>query len=655
MKIRVERGRFRVSPVPSSETVLQRLAANIGSLSLSEDGLSCSFSTQNLKKLQAEGLSLHDDAKDAVQKLLVNEARYHAGSQRAALAKHEALSLPDYAFKVPPFAHQKKGWQFLHALEEAALFGDCGIGKTFLVLTFADSLIKWGQKWVFLVVCPVNLIQHVWFEDAAKFSGLSLVNLREESARLSAKDWPEGQDRTDPSVKARARLAMKARHAGQLKARFAQDADMYVVNPENIRGAKEKRVLDLCRRKVREGYQVCLVIDESSKLKNRVSATYKSLKKIRELCSRCIIMTGTPSPNGILDLWAQFSVLDGGQTLHPSFLDYRAEVATEVALRGISYIGKGGKSIPVTKWKPRPGAAKQVYKTIEPRMIRFRTEDCVDLPERRFVIRNVEMTAEQAEIYDDMESRLFAELEGSPITAKVAAVKLLKLREVTGGFIITDQGQERQIGKTVPKMLELDELLEQSIADRIGDDGPPSKALIWAQYQWECKQLLARYGKLYGAKGLFGGISTKAKEDAVRAFKNDPSCRVLVCHPASAGHGLTLIEANYAFYYSMSYNFEEFYQSYRRMTRPGQKRAMTYYFLVTPDTIDEDLLDAIKEKKSLSDLITDGPFHRSALTGKRGGPFTMEVNTEVDTAERGDPGQGLAKPAGGGQLQLGDL
>jgi SNF2 family DNA or RNA helicase len=658
MLARVERGRIKISLEGDDASLLRQqeaLMVAIGSVSFPEGDLresSCALSIQNFRKLKAVGCRLSEDqhTKDVVAKLLEQLRAYERDAESGKRAKAGEVLVDGYEFKRPPMKHQLLGWQFLHALQEPALFGDCGTGKTFMVITFADSLVKRGEQWIFLVVCPVNLIQHVWIEDAAKFSELRAVSLREGATRMLSQDWPAGVDRADPAVRELARAAAKRRRNAMLKERFKQESDLYIINPENIRGPKEKRVLELCKRKQKEGYKICLVIDESSKLKNRTSATYNALKHIRAYCERCIIMTGTPSPNGVLDLWAQFSVLDGGKTLQPSFVDYRYEVAREIALRGLSYQGKGGKTMPVTKWHPRPGAAQKIYQVIEPRMIRFRTEDCVDLPPRHFVMRDVEMNAEQSSVYEDMENMLFAEFEGAPITARVAATKLLKLREITGGFIITDAGKEVPLGKDSPKMLELDALLEQSIADKLGDDGPPSKALIWAQYQWECKALVKRYSSLYGAKGLFGGISSGAKDDAIRSFKTNPKCRVLVCHPASAGHGLTLIEANYAFYYSMSYNFEEFYQSYRRMTRPGQKRTMTYYFLVVPDSIDEDLVEAIRSKKNLSDLITDGKFSREELVGKRKTRSNMSFNWEVPSAspsglsEREPAGEDPASP-----------
>jgi len=658
MKARVVKGKIRVRLEDPDEQVWLRqreqILHMIGSANPIGDlpEVSCMASPQNFRKLRRMGCKLSRDEATmaAVAKMKEDREQYEHESKVGVRAKATTVPFGSYEFKMPPFAHQIRGFNFLHAMNTPALFGDCGTGKTYMVLTFADSLIRKGEKWVFLVVCPVNLINHVWIADSKSFTDLRCVGLREDSSvTVLGEDWDEPDDdpemsrkeraalraarKEDPSYRPKAKRRAQARHRKKVSERFAQDADVYVVNPENLRtDPKEKRIKDLCRAKKKEGYKVCLVIDESSKLKSRTSRTYRALKRIRSLCERCIIMTGTPSPNGILDLWAQFSVLDDGQTLQPSFTDYRNEVAEEKILRNVTWKDKSGKTHNATKWRPKPGAALQVYRTLEPRMIRFRTEDCVDLPPKRFLIRDIAMTEKQREAYEDMENMLFTELEGEPVTAKVAATKLIKLRQITGGFLITDGKDPTPLAKDNPKMVELDELLEQSIADKIGDEGPPNKALIWAQYQWECKTLVKRYAK-YGARGLFGGISSKAKDDAITRFKNDPNARVLVCHPASVGHGLTLTEANYVFYYSLSYNFEEFYQSYRRITRPGQKRNMTFYFLVCPETIDEELIDVVREKKNLSDLITDGEFSRDAFLAKKGSSSNqIELNWEVPDA-----------------------
>jgi SNF2 family DNA or RNA helicase len=670
MRARVIRGKIRVRLEDPDEQVWLRqreqIQNMIGSAHPVGDDIpevSCMASPHNFRKLRQMGCKLNrDDATmAAVKKMREDRDVYDAESRAGAAAKESTAPIGAYEFKKPPYAHQVPGFNFLHAMRSPALFGDCGTGKTYMVLTFADSLIRRGEKWVFLVVCPVNLITHVWIADAEDFTDLKCVGLREDSVTsvlgedLDEKDDPDWDLRTrdgiqqraalrakrreDPAWKAKAKRRAQARQRKKLKERFAQDADIYVINPENLRAdAKEKRVKELCRRKLKEGYKICLVIDESSKLKSRVSRTYRALKRIRSFCERCIIMTGTPSPNGILDLWAQFSVLDGGQTLQPSFTDYRHQFAEEFILRHVTWEDKQGNKHNATKWRPKPGAAIQVYQTLEPRMIRFRTEDCIDLPPKRFLVREIAMSEKQTTTYTEMQERLFTELEGEPVTAKVAAVKLLKLRQITGGFLRTDDEKEIPLDKETPKMVELDELLEQAIADKIGDDGPPNKALIWAQYRWECRTLVKRYAKKYGAKGLFGGISSRAKDAAITRFKRDDSARVLVCHPGSVGHGLTLTEANFVFYYSLSYNFEEFYQSFRRITRPGQKRNMTFYFLVCPNTIDWELVDVVREKKNLSDLITDGRFSRDEFLARRKKSTNqIDMNWEVPHDQTAGP------------------
>lgn len=596
----------------------ERLLGAIGSAHLTDDPkeVSCALSVQNIKKIKhlfPDISRQHDSLTDeTIAHLRAEQDLYEKECSIARTLKADfaagTLTSDGYNFKVKPFNHQILGWRFVKDLTTPALFGEPGIGKTAIVATALDALAK-QEKWIGLVVCPVNLIRHVWQDELDRFTDLTSVCLR------------------PPDSKSRA-----ARELLRVAA-FESDADVYIVNPENLRAvkkdlSKQQSVAKLLRRKKKEGYKIYLIIDESSKLKSRTSAVYRALKAIRPLCDRCVIMTGTPSPNGVLDLWSQFSILDCGKTIQPSFTDYRHDTCEEITLRGVTWKDHAGKTRVATKWVPRHAIGWHVYSIIEPRVVRFRTRDCIDLPPQRFITRYIELSSEQRKVYSEMEDRLFAELEGHPITARVAVSKLMKLREVTGGFVINDAGVAMSLGANTPKLLELDGLLEESIADHMGDAGMPAKALVWAQYQWECKTLVERYKSRYGAMGLFGGISLRDKDNAIARFKTDPTMRLLVCHPASAGHGLTLVEANYAFYYSLSYNYEEFYQSIRRIIRPGQKRAMMFYLLAAQDSIDEELLQAMATKKDLSDMITDGKFNRDHLVN-RGKAVQLDIETEV--------------------------
>lgn len=591
------------------------LSSIIGSIYGESDApsVSCAFSIANLRKLKrlGHGLSPDEVTRKAIATLKARNDEYLSESAVGDRAKlGEVVACPDYVFKgEEPFDHQRRGFQFLHSMKAPGLLGDCGTGKTAIVSWYAESL-KQREAVFFLVICPVNLIAGVWIREIAKYTNLTALSLRDTPAkRLLAADWQEGMRRDDPDAIFKAKAASAKRHKNELKLHYDQDVDAYIANFELIaKKDKVERVLKLCKRRIASGNKMVLIVDESTRLKSSKSNTYKSAMKLRKLSDRCVIMTGTPSPNGVKDLWSQFNLLDGGMTLQPAQNDFMWDTHEEIVLRNVKT--KGGGS--VKTWKQKRTAAREVHNLITPRTIRFRAEDVISLPGKTFNVREVDMNTEQQQAYEAMEKMLYAEVEGESVTARVSMVKLMKLREITGGFITNDSGDDMGLGKSSPKMVELDSLLEQSIADKLEDGGPPSKALIWANYRWECKSLVKRYQK-YGAHGLFGGISKKAKDDAIERFKSDPDCRILVCHPASAGHGLTLVEANYSFYYSLSYNFEEFYQSYKRIVRPGQKRRMVFYFLVCPGTIDDVLLKVIRNKKDISDIITDGRISSDEL------------------------------------------
>lgn len=574
----------------------------------------CALSVTNFEKIKrlfpAAKLDIkHDITVEMVRKLKDAKALYDHESHLGNLVKEgkelpREYPFPDYDFKMKPFAHQIVGWQFLHVMTSSACFGEPGIGKTFIVSTWADSLVRAGHDIVLLVLCPVTIIKHAWLADIAKFTDLTATRLHEPSSY---------------------------KRKEKREARFAEDSNVYIINPELFIRV-EKEVKALLKRHMRAGKKIILVVDESSKIKNHTSAIYKALKRLRPLTSRAVIMTGTPASNGIGDLWSQFDILDMGMTLQPKWRDYRHDTHVNFTMRGVDYYvkkGDGIKKIPVIHWRPRARIAPTVYKWVRPHMIRFRAEDCLDLPDKQFLRRDITMTKEQEKAYAEMRDLLYTEFEGEGITARVAAVRMMKLREITGGFIITDKGKQSPLNKETPKMIELDLILDQVLGERLGDENrQPTKAIIWAQYRWECTTLNRRYRR-YGSRGLYGGISHTKRDDNIEAFQNDPKCQVLVCHPKSAGHGLTLTAANYAIYYSLSYDYDEFYQSARRIARPGQTRPMFFYFLMAPGTIDEVIARSLEEKKKVSDIITDGPFNR-AIFDSLALPDGQQLNIDLE-------------------------
>ena len=550
------------SPVQS-----EAIESAIGSAHIAEGDtrlVRCKTSTFNLRRIRKlfpglSSLEKNDETKKEIDALLKQEETWtNENLAIEKVKKGELLDLKDYEFKFTPYKHQNVGFHFMRSCRRGAIFGDCGIGKTAIVASFLDSLVHEGQineENPALIVCPISIIYQAWIKDTKKFTSIDPVSIYEPS-----------------SYKAKQKREKK----------LATPSPVYIASFS---------LLQIMEKELRKKRFKFIAIDESSKIKNPQSKTFKALLNIAWKSKWRYIMSGTPAPNGPIDLWSQFYFLDDGMTLEPSLVDFRHKNYKQIAVPG--------RGAHVGFWVPRRGIEPKINKQIEKRAIRFKSDDCLDLPPRTFMVRDLQMTKEQKKAYDEMSQNLFTEVGGSDVTARVAVSKIMKLREITGGFVIGDSGDEKQF-KTNPKIDELDSLLEEAIGDGT------SKALAWIQYRWEARTLLSRYRKKYGAKGLYGDISQSEKDRAVDSFLDSDSCRLLVCHPKSAAHGLTLTSASYSIYYSLSHDFEEYYQSSMRIHRPGQKKPTFYYFLTAKDSIDKALLECIQNKKNAQDMLIDG-------------------------------------------------
>lgn len=553
-------------------TALAHIVGLIGSAGFDEktSGLvTCRTSIPNLRRLKRiypdARLERDDHTRETVKKLKAQEDEWIISTERMRAAKAGREDPIDYEFKFTPYSHQRKGFYFMHAGGRSAIFGDCGIGKTAIAAAFIESLVEAGEKGPYLVVCPISIIKQAWLKDIEKFTDLKAMSIYE----------PSSYKTKEKRIK-----------------RLNTEADVYIASFSLVR---------LMEKELRKKKFKMIIVDESTKIKNGQSQTFRSLRKISWKAERRYIMSGTPAPNGPLDLWSQFYFADEGMTLEPSMVDFRYEYFTKVEVN----------STGVGFWVPKRGMANKIYSMISPRAVRFKASECLDLPPQTFAIRELQMTAEQRRVYNEMAESLFVELEGGEtVTARIALSKLMKLREITGGFVITDAGEPVEVGSS-PKLKELDHLLEQIMASE------EHKAIVWVQYRWEARTIIARFKKKYGAAGLYGDLTQRVKDKNIDRFLDDKKARLLVCHPQSAAHGLTLTVAAYSIYYSLSHNFEEYYQSSKRIHRPGQNHPTFYYFLVCANTIDQSLLTCIQDKKNMQDILIDGKVDTRGLVGIR--------------------------------------
>jgi SNF2 family DNA or RNA helicase len=223
---------------------------------------------------------------------------------------------------------------------------------------------------------------------------------------------------------------------------------------------------------------------------------------------------------------------------------------------------------------------------------RVQKKDCLDLPDKLYQTRKIQLSVKQEEIYNKLKKFAYATINQDEVSFANKLTEILRLHQVTNGFVNSDDGTI-QVFDDCPKIKELLNILEES-------DG---KFIIWANYVQNIKTIINKLKEKYGAKSvvsIFGEISTEDRQEAVRRFQDDDSCRFFIGNPSTGGYGLTLTAASYVVYFSNSYNLEVREQSEDRAHRIGQDKNVTYIDLIAENTIDEFIVGALDKKMKLS-------------------------------------------------------
>jgi SNF2 family DNA or RNA helicase len=244
----------------------------------------------------------------------------------------------------------------------------------------------------------------------------------------------------------------------------------------------------------------------------------------------------------------------------------------------------------------------ELTKSIQPFSYRVRKEDCLDLPEKNYIKRTIQLTPEQKTVYDDLKKTAVSILnEQDQVTATTQLTCLLRLHQVSCGFVNTDEGEVLEL-----KNSRLEELV--SILDEV--DG---KVLIWATYRHDIKAIENKIKVLYGEDSVvsyYGDTKGEVRQELVNKFQNDPECKYFVGHPKTGGYGLTLVAANTVIYYSNNYDLEVRLQSEDRAHRIGQKNTVTYIDIVTEKTIDELIVKALRNKIDIATQVLGENFKK---------------------------------------------
>ena len=441
-----------------------------------------------------------------------------------------------------PHDYQKYAIDYIESHPVSAILLDMGLGKTSIALTaINDLLFDYFDAHKVLVVGPLRVARDTWPAEIEKWDHLSDLII---SVAVGS---------TAERVKA-------------LKAA----ADVYVINRENLSWLIDESGLTFDFDTV--------IIDELSSFKNHQAKRFKSLIKVRPKVKRMIGLTGTPSSNGLMDLWAEFKLLDMGARLGRFITAFRSNYFMPDKRNGqIIY-----------SYKPLPGAEPSIYQKISDITISMKSTDYLKMPELISSEHTVMLSEKEAKRYDELARDLVLELPGGEVTAANAAALSNKLCQMANGAIYADGGETQVIHHK--KLDALEDIIEAAA-------GKPILVAYWYKHDYE-----RIVEKLQSIKVSFSKLDTA---ESIRRW-NNKEVPVGLIHPASAGHGLNLQAGGSCIvWFGLTWSLELYQQTNARLWRQGQTaETVVVQHIVTKGTIDERVLRALSIKdKSQSALI----------------------------------------------------
>jgi hypothetical protein len=448
------------------------------------------------------------------------------GAYYSALEDVEASSLAGLAADATKrlFPHQRVAVQWLQEVPYAFLGDDMGLGKTLSVLSYYASLRAQLKFELLLVVCPNSLARN-WAREARMwFSELDVSVLAGDKAE---KTW-----------------ALRMVTQGVAK------PDILVVNYEGVRLEYVTPELE----KLVSSKKTLLCLDESQRVKNPTAKTFKALSQIAPGCDRRVLLSGTPTPKDVSDLWAQMRILDGGERFGRSYYKWLSRVA-ELGTEYSQYAVK----------KFHDAEVSESIHRVREIMLRRRKEKVVNLPPKTFSLREVELSGSQLERYNEIREGLMLRmrsLSGEQFVREITNIleEYLRAVQVSSNPRLIDPEWKGEPAK----FLELDEIVQEVVHEQ------GQKIVVWTNYLGNVAELCERY-KAYGTAPFSGEVTAAEREKTVRDFQESSEPRILVAVPAAGGVGITLTAAQTAVYVDKTWNAEHWMQSVDRIHRIGQK------------------------------------------------------------------------------------
>lgn len=437
------------------------------------------------------------------------------------------MPLKEEKIKYNPHNYQAYSTDFIINHKAAGLFLEQGLGKTVITLTAIWILLyDYFDATKVLVIAPLRVARDTWSRECEKWEHLRGLSISKVL----------GSER-------------------ERKMALYQKADIYVINRENVEWLIKNKEWDFDT----------VIIDELSSFKSPSSKRFRALKKVRHKIKRIVGLTGTPAPNGLLDIWSQIYLLDGGERLGRTYSGYRSRY-----FHPQKYVNGG---IP-TDYQINEDAEEKIYEKISDICISMKALEYLKMPECIFNKVPIELDEKEMKLYRQLERDLLLPLDDSEVDAVNAAVLSNKLLQMAGGAVYDEFGDVKTIHDK--KLDVLEDLIEAA-------NGKP--VLVYYGFKHERDRIKNRFD--------VGEINTS--EDIAKWNRGE--MQIALCHPASTGHGLNLQDGGCTIiWFSMTWSLELYQQANARLWRQGQKQTVVIHHIIAKNTIDERVMIALENK-----------------------------------------------------------
>jgi SNF2 family DNA or RNA helicase len=463
----------------------------------------------------------------------------------------------NYKFKTKPYAHQLTALEKSWNKENFAYFMEMGTGKTKVLIDNLAMLYDKGKIDGALIIAPKGVVK-TWYEQELP------THLPDHIENVSVL-WQPNITKTQQE---------------KLDSLFEIDSALHIL-VMNVEALSTDKGVKFATKFI-NSHKTLMAIDESTTIKTPTARRTKNIIKMGVNAKYKRIMTGSPITKNPLDLYTQCEFLD------PWLLDFSSYYAFRNRYAEMKTMHVHGRSIQVVDKFQNLGELSDTVKQFSYRVLK---EDCLDLPPKVFIKRHIALTTDQQRIYKQMKDQALAVLNGKVTTTMTVLTQLMRLHQITCGYVTADDGTTQQVESN--RLNELMSILEDT----------EGKVIIWANYQLSVGEIIQKIIKVYGPDSYvhyYGLTPQDDRQDFIRKFQNDPKCRFIIGTPQTGGYGITLTQANTVIYYSNGYDLEKRLQSEDRAHRIGQKKTVTYIDLICEDTIDEKIVKALRDKINIA-------------------------------------------------------